>query len=349
MHQHGGDIYKYEEIQDYSSNINLLGTPKAVMEAACTGVKLSFSYPDTQCRKLREAIGKAENIPMDHIICGNGAADLIFSLIVGKKPKKAMIPAPTFYEYEQALRAVDCEIVYHYAEELNGFLLQEDFLEKITKDLDVIFLCNPNNPTGTLIKKEYMQRILKKCELCQVLLVVDECFMDFVEGFEEFSIKDSCGTSKALFVLKAFTKLYAMPGLRLGYGLSSNIELLEIIRRVSQPWSVSIPAQLAGTAALEEKEYVKRTMELLKEEKIFLLEELKKLKLKVYGSKANYIFFRGEKKLHQACLKRGFLIRDCSNYEGLEEGYYRIVVKTHEENKQLIKMLQEVIKCQKLS
>lgn len=341
MHQHGGDIYKHKNILDFSSNINLLGTPKGVILAACEGVALSHHYPDTDCQELKEAISKSEGIPMQQIVCGNGAADLIFSLVLAKKPRKALLLSPTFYEYEQALRIVDCEIIYCSLLEENGFLLQEDIMEMITMDVDIIFLCNPNNPTGALIETKLIEKIIHHCDASDSLLVVDECFMDFVDDYEVFTIKEQCMKSENLFILKAFTKLYAMPGLRLGYGFSSNLELLEKMKKVSQPWSVSIPAQMAGIAALKEEEYLKQSMKVLRTEIAFLIKELENLNMNIYGSKANYIFFKTAKGLYEKCRKKGILIRDCSNYRGLEDGYYRIVVRTHEENRQLIKALKE--------
>jgi len=339
MYQHGGDIYKHKNMLDFSANINMLGIPKSVVLAACEGVAVSQHYPDPQCVNLRQALSEQEEIPMEQIICGNGAAELIISLILAKRPKKALLPVPSFHEYEQALHIVDCKILHHYMEEKDGFLLQEDFLQEIKTDVDIIFLCNPNNPTGSLIEPEFMKKILRKCEEQDVLLVVDECFIDFTQESKDYSIKGQCEKTENLFVLKAFTKLYAMPGLRLGYGLSSNLELLQKMKEVSQPWSVSIPAQMAGVAALKETNYVKQSKELLRKEKAYLISELEKLNIKTYASKANYIFFHTGIGLYKRCYEKGILIRDCSNYEGLGEGYYRIAVKTHEENAQLLEVL----------
>lgn len=342
MYQHGGDIYNHNIKLDYSSNVNLLGTPDGVIQAACEGVTQSCNYPDTKCAKLREAISGYEQIPMDHIICGNGAADLIFSCVLSKKPKLALIPSPTFSEYEQALRVVDCEIRYYQTTEETNFTIQEDFIDEIDDKVDIIFLCNPNNPTGNLISRKQMEKILLQCQKYDILLVVDECFLDFVTDCESYTMKDFCKKTKNLFILKAFTKLYAMPGLRLGYGLCSNSELINRMQLVSQPWNVSIPAQMAGIAALKETEYVTQSLELLQQEKTYLIKELIQLNFKLYESQANYIFFKADKGLYEKCLQKGILIRDCSNYKGLEEGYYRIVIKKHEENIQLIEALKEI-------
>ena len=342
MHKHGGDIYTHKDVIDFSTNINLLGMPEGVIKGANEGVLLSENYPDPECQDLKEKLAKHEAVSKDNLICGNGAADLIFSLVFSIKPKKALLLAPTFYEYEKALRASGSEIEYYYLDEENGFMLDEKFLEGLNENIDILFLCNPNNPTGELIKKELIEKILKKCEEKNIFLVIDECFMCFVDEAQEYSAKEFVNKSDNLFILKAFTKIYAMPGLRLGYGICSNKEVLDSMCEVSQAWSISIPAQRAGIYALDEKEYVNESLEILRQEKHYLKKELEKRGFKIYGSNANYIFFRvpESKKdidFFAEFLGKGFLIRDCSNYEGLEKGYYRIAVKKHKENELFIK------------
>ena len=167
---------------------------------------------------------------------------------------------------------------------------------------------------------------------------MDECFNDFIEEPERYTMKNYLKENKNLFILKAFTKIYAMAGLRLGYGLSSDERLLKKMTSVSQPWAVSIPAQIAGVQALKEKEYLKKTEELIRKESNYLKEALRKLNMKIYGSKANYIFFKDKDghELKAYLENRGIMIRDCSNYVGLTKGYYRICVKEHKDNKRLI-------------
>lgn len=340
---HGGDIYTYKEMfkreaLDYSANINPLGMPRGVKEALIESIDSWINYPDPLCRELKSDLADNEKVDNEYIILGNGAADIIFRLVYALKPKKAIVLAPTFSEYEEALTSVECKVQYHYLKEEDGFLLRDDFIECISDEIDMVFICNPNNPTGELVSIELLEKILKRCREKDVMLVMDECFNDFIEEPERYTMKNYLKENKNLFILKAFTKIYAMAGLRLGYGLSSDERLLKKMTSVSQPWAVSIPAQIAGVQALKEKEYLKKTEELIRKESNYLKEALIKLNMKIYGSKANYIFFKDEDghELKAYLENRGIMIRDCSNYVGLTKGYYRICVKEHKDNKRLI-------------
>lgn len=340
-HQHGGDIYTSEYRIDFSANINPLGMPESVRLAACEGVALSANYPDVCCRKLRGAIAEKEQVPAEWIICGNGAADLIFSVVQAEKPGKALLTAPGFAEYEQALKAQGCAVQFYTLRKEDGFSVREDILECLTEDLDMIFLCNPNNPTGVVIAQALLEKILSLCRERNIRVILDLCFVEFLENFREADMTYAAGEYQNLFILKAFTKTYAMAGLRLGYAVCADTGLLERIGQIRQPWGVSLPAQMAGEAALKEEEYVQKARALVAKERVWLSGELKKLGFQVYASAANFLFFRGREKLADACRKQGILIRDCSNYRGLADGYYRIAVRTHEENEALVQVLKK--------
>lgn len=356
MHIHGGDIYTYQGMLDFSANINPLGIPASVVQAAARGAEQAASYPDPQCRDLRRALaawesaGMEQAIKPEQIICGNGAADLIFALALAQKPQQALLPAPGFHEYEQALRAVGCQIKYHYLQAQNGFQLDvQQLTAEITPETEMLFLCNPNNPTGLAITRQNLQPLVERCRQCGTLLVLDECFNEFLDAPAACTLKPLLSANPNLFILKAFTKLYAMPGLRLGYGICTDADLLNRLAEVSQPWRVSTPAQLAGLAALQEQEYVRQAQKLVRQERQFLQQELRALGMQVYNSMANYIFFQtpaewpAEFNLAAACRTRQVLIRDCSNYVGLTPGFYRIAVRTRPENEQLLQALKQII------
>ena len=267
-HIHGGDVYKHKDCLDFSANLNPLGTPESVKQAIIHSLDHIAQYPQVGCGVLRERIAESEGVKAEEVICGNGAAEVIFTLCHAVKPKRALIPAPTFAEYGQALASTGCELEYYMLTENDGFVLSEAYLDVLHKGLDMAFLCNPNNPTGMLIPHRLLKRILEKCRKLDILLVVDECFLDFVKEPEEYSLKHSLSGFNNLFILKAFTKRYAMAGVRLGYGLCSDRKLMERMELCVQPWNVSTMAQAAGLQALTETEYVEEGRQLVFREAI---------------------------------------------------------------------------------
>lgn len=343
---HGGDVYSArqkmkQEPLDFSANINPMGMPPGAVRAAADALQQCTQYPDPLCRELRAALAAYEGIPAEQIVCGNGAADLIFRIVAATHPQRALLLEPTFAEYEQALRSMDCSIAYFPLQESEGFVLPEAFLQQLTPEINLLFLCNPNNPTGRTVSPALLQEIWKRCEEAGILLVVDECFNEFLEHPEQNTLKDVLETGANSVILKAFTKSFAMPGLRLGYGLCGNRDLAERIFSCGQPWGVSIPAQAAGVAALQEQGYLERMRRLIQTERRWLSENLARLGLRVFPSEANYILFRTETEisLRERMEQRGVLIRACGNYRGLDDRYYRIAVRGHDENERLIAAL----------
>ncbi|NLI92681.1 MAG: threonine-phosphate decarboxylase [Peptococcaceae bacterium] len=348
---HGGDIYSAKklinsgEILDFSANINPLGLPPAVKDAVIHQLDECTGYPDPFCRELVTVLAEYENTQEEHILCGNGASDIIFRLVLALRPKKALLLAPTFADYEKALNTVHCEINYYNLKAQNDFSVQHDFLDQITAELDMVFICNPNNPTGQLCTNPFLKKVFDKCLETDTIVLVDECFMDFVDDPENYSAQSYLCKYSNLLILKAFTKIFAMPGIRLGYVLTSNPTILDQTRLAGQDWSVSLVAQAAGKAALTQIEYLEKTKLLIRAERKFLIKELSQLGFKVFGSKANYVFFESAKylDLHQRLLGKGILIRSCSNYVNLKSGYFRIAVKNHEDNCKLIATIKDVI------
>ena len=340
---HGGDIYRHPDMIDFSSNCNPFGPPQRVQDAICRAAGQIGHYPDVQCSLLRDALSAKLHVPGTWIFFGNGAAEVIFAAVTALKPKKALLPAPTFAEYAQALETVGCEIQYVHTAEADGFALPMDFAEQITEDIDMVFLCNPNNPTGNLLSREETERVIRRAGALGCTVVLDECFLDFVEKPEEFSMLGDLAAYPHVILLKAFTKLYAMAGVRLGYGISSNPAIIEKLERSVQPWNVSSLAQAAGLAALAEDAYVRESLMTLRAERSYLLQALDKLGCRTYASQANYIFFRGEETLGEKLRAAGFLVRDCSNYAGLGKGYYRVAVRLHEDNVKLVQAVAHIL------
>jgi threonine-phosphate decarboxylase len=341
IHEHGGDIFAYDNIRyDFSVNINPLGMPEAIRETLCRHMAEYETYPDTKYRALREAIADMEGIPPEQVICGNGAADLIYKLCLSQKPKNILVCAPTFSEYERAALLAGASVSYYTLEEDRGFIPQEGMLDHITPGTDMVFLCSPNNPTGRLIHIEFIEKVVKKAREAKSLLVLDECFLDFTSGS---SAKHLMEEYKNLVILKAFTKIYAMAGLRLGYLICADREFLEKTDGFGQCWSVSSPAQYAGIAACSLDSFIEKTRRLVSTERAYLSEGLKNLGIRVFESDANFILLKCQLPLKKLLIEKGILIRSCDNFRGLDTRFYRVAVKTRQANEALLSALKEIM------
>ena len=340
---HGGDIYRNKNVIDFSSNCNPYGPPESVVAAACTAAGRMGSYPDIFCEKLKGALADRFKLPDKWFFVGNGAAEVIYAISNSLKPGNVLIPAPTFSEYEAGAILAGSRVRRYYTDPAAGFAIGDDFVGSITEDVDLVFVCNPNNPTGTVTGRELMERILKRCRTVGAVLAVDECFLPFSEGHDRITMTELTKRYDNLIVIRAFTKIYAMAGVRLGFGICSNEEIIEKLEGSGPPWNVSLISQEAGLAALKETGFVDETTTLIIDEKRQLKGELESLGLKVLSSEGNYLFFRGDPGLAEKLLGEGILIRDCSNYEGLDEGYYRTAVKRHKENLLLIDALKRIL------
>jgi threonine-phosphate decarboxylase len=315
--------------------------PEKVIEAAAACISECTRYPDPECRKLREKLSVHENISAENIVCGNGAADLIFRIVHAFRPEKAVICAPSFSEYRCALEEVKCNITEYMLEASDDFTLNEGILDYLNDDTDMIFLCTPNNPTGKLISPDLLRKISEKCLEKNITLIMDECFMPFTGASDEYSLR-SCLNENAI-VLKAFTKLYAMPGLRLGYAVCGSVDIAEKIRDSGQFWSVSVPAEAAGIAALEVKGWIEKTVSLITVERDYLVRELRGCGLEVFDSSANFLLFKARDDLSKLLLKKGIMIRKCTDFHGLGKGYFRTAVRTRKENEILVRAIKEVL------
>lgn len=338
---HGGDIYDGQIELDFSANTNPFGTPQGIIDAVQQALPDMHRYPDPYCRKLIQAISEFENVPREYILCGNGAAELIYAYCEAIRPELAVELAPTFSEYALGLQRVGSRVERYALREEQSFELDGDFLRFLEeKQPGAVFLCNPNNPTGQIIPPELLRKILDFCGAHHIHLFVDECFLDLSDRGE--SLKPLLGSYPNLLILKAFTKSYGMAGIRLGYCMTSNQELLTNMARSVQPWNVSSLAQAAGIAALQEREFLDKTRELVFSQRAWLKGELEALGYRVIESRANYLLFQGPATLHEKLREKHIAIRDCGNYHGLGQGWYRIAVRLPEENRRLIQAMKEV-------
>lgn len=350
---HGGDIYRNKIELDFSVNVNPLGVPDPVRQAMVKSLTEVECYPDMECAALKKALAEhfglgetGQEIHVNDILCGNGASELITAICRWKMPKTAMVTGPGFAGYRKALEAVNCEIQVHLLQEERNFVPGEDLMEAVEqRKPEILFLANPSNPTGVLLDRKYLQRLLTVCLQTGTVVVLDECFMELTGQAEECSMcrKETLQKFENLMILRAFTKSFAIPGIRLGYLVCKNQEFVGKIAAQLPEWNVSIPAQAAGVAAMQCIETLAESAAYIEKERLWLTAELERLGAKVFPSQANYLLFHWKSEdLYECLLQKGILIRDCSDYEGLEKGYYRIAVRTREENEILLQSLRQI-------
>ena len=352
---HGGEIYGPIDVRhDFSVNINPLGIPEQVYRRLEENRGALMQYPDRKCAALRRALSVFTGVPEEQILCGNGASELIEASIRTIRPQKVLVTAPSFSGYARAVKNSGAELVYHELKREDGFALTARFLQDLEKlgdsvRLNLVILCSPSNPVGNRIAPELLTEIAERCARLGIWLMVDECFLCFTENETEWTMRryltgTGFGIADRLLVLDAFTKRFAMPGVRLGYLMAKDPPFLSKVAAQQPEWSVSATAQTAGTAALENAdEYLRTARRMIASERLKMETALCQMGCTVFPGEANYIFFSSEKPLFELLLEKGILIRDCSNYPGLKKGDYRVAVKTPGENRILIKAVEEIM------
>lgn len=351
---HGGDIYRNRIKYDFSVNTNARGIPVPVQEALQKAVADCWKYPDIRCELLKQKIAEKEGISGDFLVCGNGASELFAAVVHALHPKKTVIPVPSFYGYEWAAGMQEQEIRFYLMKEESDYRLDEDFLFVLDEDTELIFLANPNNPVGNCVNSDLLERIIRRCKEKEIYVVLDECFLEFCEDEAEKSWKKKTECYENLLVVRAFTKTYAIPGVRLGYLITGNKKVREKIKKQLPEWNVSIFAQYAGTAAAEERSCIEETVLWLKEERKYVAEGLEQINLscqqqglkpplqKIYPSEANFLLIETKLHLYEALLRQQILIRSCGNYRGLSANHYRIAIRSHAENEILLHKMQKI-------
>lgn len=347
---HGGNIYGNEIEYDFSVNLNPLGPPKSVQDALVAALNHVEEYPNPEYRELRRGLANYWQLAEEQLVLGNGASELIPGIIRTLAPKTCMVTAPCYSGYETALNAAapSCRIHRIPLRAEDDFILPENICQEIARvKPNLLILTNPNNPNGKRISANRLREIADACRTAGTMLLVDECFLALSGGDKDSLIHCIRSESLPAVVLRAFTKTFAIPGVRLGYAVCS-APMAERIQRELPEWNLSVFAQYAGRAALETvaggtSGYLAASVEMIAREREFLSEELEKLGFRVFPSDANYILFQSrDRELHQKLLDKGILIRDCRDYHGLTAGFYRTAVRTHRENTALLRCLRNI-------
>ncbi|HPU35942.1 MAG TPA: threonine-phosphate decarboxylase CobD [Bacillota bacterium] len=355
-HIHGGNVnlasrrynIPVHELLDFSANINPLGPSPKSVSAVIDNLGLISSYPDPDCTELKSVLASHLGIREELLLMGNGAVELIYLLVRVLEARKALIPVPTFSEYGLAMLSQGGEVLEIALDEKKGFRLPLDDLIRSLDQVDLIFLCNPNNPTGRLLDSKTIEYILDKSFSHGAMLLVDEAFMDFIPEKKRFSVMNRVGEFPNLAVLYSLTKFFGIPGLRLGAIAAPEI-IINRMKTAKDPWNVNVLAQVAGVAGLRDQDYMERTVKLVRQEKQFLFRELKRLPgLKPLPGAANFFLVEVTEsgltsdKLTELLGRRGIMVRDCNGFAGLAGRYIRVAVRTHPENIKLINALKSI-------
>ncbi len=335
-----------DQILDFSASINPLGMSLMVRKALICSLDGLVHYPDTSHKELKQALAKFHALPPAHFTIANGSTELIYNLPAMLAGSKALIISPSFSEYVRALNQHHWEARHFILTPESNFSIDTDELKRTLDDgVDVLFLCNPGNPNGTLYPQRVIEKIYSLCLSAGTFLVLDEAFMDFCE---EASAKRIVVHSDNAIVLRSMTKFFGIPGLRLGYAIS-NATIAERLDSMGGPWSVNSLALAAGTAALQDIQHNQVSLEFILQERRSLFERLAQFKqLKLYPSSANYLLaeIKGEmsaRDLKERLLPFRILIRDCASFMGLTGRFFRIAVRTGEENKRLMECLGRIL------
>ena len=332
------------DIIDFSSNVNphiISDLGKYVLE----GLEKSRSYPDINYTNLRNNISDYIKVDSELIIPGNGATEIIYLLMKSIKRRLAILN-PTFSEYGRGAKLNNLEIIDFHLKEENNFSIDLDEIQKNMDKFDSLFICNPNNPNG---KVKDLNELLNLMIENDKLLIVDETFMEFVGEEEKYSLINKIEQTPNLFILKAVTKFFGMPGLRLGYGVTSNKHIIKNIYEYKEPWTINSFAENLSNYLFKDKEYINGSKDYYINERKFMLEELRKIsRLKVYDTDTNFVLIKlDDDEANSLKLelfeKYNILIRDASNFIGLDKSYIRVAIKSHNDNKVLIESLRKIL------
>lgn len=359
---HGGNIYELakknnlplEDIVDFSSSVSPLGVPANVMQAIRDSLEIITHYPDPACTAFCRIAAAEHGVGIENILAGNGAAELIYLIVHMIKPGCVLIPIPTFSEYEYAVNSIGAKIRYVKIQPRdNQFSISVENFCDLIPGSDLAFICNPNNPTGTLLGLNDLQHIVKVGKANGCFIVIDEAYLDFVENGNKYSMVEKISCNDNVIVLKSLTKVYSLPGLRIGYAVGTK-NLINMMRNLRDPWSVNALAQVAGAAALKEADFRLRLQRYVWKERQFLYDELRQIiGLHPYYPTANFILVNcrqtsiTSRRWQEGLAQSGLLVRDCSSFNGMGPYFMRIAVRSRAENMQLIEAMRDFLAAER--
>ena len=343
--EHGGNIYnaagQAEDWLDFSANINPLGLSKTVKAAITSGIDGLIHYPDPKAQSLKNAIATRYNVPFENIITLNGAAEGFYLFFNTFRPRRVMIPVPSFSEYERAAKAAGCDIKYFNTHAEENFKININALIEALEGIECVILGSPNNPTGGLLTCDEIERLLDKVEF----VIVDESFVDFLGN--DYSVRQLIKAHSNLIVMQSLTKFFAIPGLRLGFALATEI-IINHLELGKDVWNVNYLAQRAGVAALDDEDYINETRRWLVNEKEYFIKRLRSIEgVRIFEATVNFVLIEFETldtalKVIDYLKIQHILVRSCANFRGLDGRYIRMAIRSRQENCRVLDILSQM-------
>lgn len=352
---HGSDIeeiceyYHLERsaVTNFGANVNPLGLSPAVKTALSENLDLISSYPDRDYTSLREAIAEYCHIPADHILPGNGSSELIALLIDARAPKRTLILGPTYSEYSRELSFSRSTQDYYHLKEEDDFVLNvDDVCRVLDEGYDFLILCNPNNPTSSAVLHNDLEKLLSFCSRKDIFVMIDETYAEFSPEIDAVTAIPFTRHFSNLMVLRGVSKFFAAPGMRLGYGVTGNMEFLQKMKEKQIPWSLNSLGAFAGEIMFRDREYQEKTRALILSERDRMYRALRELPaFKTYPPYANFLLLRILKEgvtsrdVFETCIRNGLMIRDCSSFQCLDGEFIRFCLMMPEDNTRLLNTL----------
>jgi threonine-phosphate decarboxylase len=358
-HFHGSDLEKIEKafgikkesITSFGANVNPLGISPMLRNNLASHIDAISSYPDREYTDLRRAISNYTGAPLASVMVGNGSTELIGLFIQIQEPKKALLLSPTYSEYEREIILTGGICDHFYLKEKDGFRIDiNPLIDQITNDYDLLIICNPNNPTSTIIPRDDMERIVTHCQKTGTFVLIDETYVEFAPDMESVTSIPLTNTYSNMVILRGISKFFASPGLRLGYAICNNPELYKKMDAIKNPWTINSLAGVAGEIMFSDAEYIQKTKNFTHTEREYFIHELDQMpNVKYYDSYGNFILVKILKEgltsydVFVHCIKKGLMIRDCSDFPGLDDSYIRFCFMEHEKNVELMEALKEFL------